>query len=194
MPDKYSGTVTKAPKVSAKTIFFLLKLEDKKTVPVVGFFHRLDDKYANDLRNLNVGQSVEFMGTKNYNSKFNREEVAIDGPVVKQMTVEEALAMPDPNLVPVEERFLPERKYTFIHPKSKQSASFWSDGIYMWIEGQKHEKVKLNKDALDKYNSVVTSDKQLLPDWYTIQVAKEYQAELDANPKVAALLDELSVY
>lgn len=194
MPNKYVGTVTKEPKVSAKAIFFLLKLEDAKTVPVVGFFHRLDAKYVDTLRTLAIGAEVEFMGTKNYNSKYNREEVAIDGPVVKEMTVEEALMMPDLNLVPVEERVLPERKYKFKHPKYKEEVSFWSDGFYVWHEGQKDKKQKVTYEFLQGYNKHVTLDKQLLPDWYTLETSRRYQAELEANPRLAAILDELSVY
>lgn len=193
MSDTYTGTIAKQPKTSAKTLFFMLKQDNSKSIPVVGFFEDFEDAYAQEVRKFKENDTVTFVGRQHTNKQTGKAEIIIEGPVVEEVSVEDALNTPV-NLVPLEERFIPERKYTFIHPKSKQPASFWSDGIYMWIEGQKHEKVKLNKDALDKYNSVVTSDKWLMPDWYAIEVAKAHKAELDANPKVATLLEELSVY
>lgn len=194
MPNTYTGTIAKQPKTTAKTLFFMFKQDNGKSMPVVGFFEDFEHAYAQEVRGFKLNDTVTFVGRERTNKQTGKTEIVIEGPVVKEMTVEEALAMPDPNLLPVEERTLPERKYKFKHPKYKEEQVFWSDGIYAWYEGKKHEKAKLTFDFVQQYNDKVTSDKQLSPDWYTIEVAKRHQAELDANPRLSALLDELAVY
>jgi hypothetical protein len=194
MSDTYTGTIAKQPKTSAKTLFFMLKQDNGKSIPVVGFFEDFEDAYAQEVRGFKLNDTVTFVGRYHTNRQTGKAEIVIEGPVVKELTVEEALAMPDPNLAPVEERVLPERKYKFKHPKYKEEVVFWTDGFYIWTEGKKDKKEKLTYEFIQGYNKHVTSDKWLSPDWYTIEVAKRHQAHLDANPRLAAIVDELSVY
>jgi len=187
MSNTYTGKIAKSPKITDKSIFFVLEPENAKSLAIIGFFKSLDADYIAELRQFELNQEVTFLGREHTNNKSGAKEIIIEGPVVKEMTVEEALMMPDPNLAPVEERTLPDHKYSFKHPKSKEEIVFWSDGIYFWTQGNKSDKRKLNYDFINTYNSYVKSDKWLMPDWYTIEVAK-------ANATSKALTDEFAVY
>lgn len=191
MSNTYTGKVAKSPKVTDKSIFFVLEPENAKSLAVIGFFKNLDKEYIAKLREFKANQEVTFLGREHTNNKTGAKEIIIEGPVVEEISLEDALNTPV-NLVPLEERTLADRKYKFMHGKTE--VVFWSDGIYAWKDGHKDKKAKMTYDFVETYNHKVTSDNWLMPDWYAIEVAKRHQAALNANSKVAALLEEMSVY
>lgn len=184
MSNTYTGKLAKSPKITDKSIFFVLEPENAKSLAVIGFFKNLDNDYIAKLREFKANQEVTFLGREHTNSKSGAKEIIIEGPVVEEVSVEDALNTPV-NLVPLEERTLSDRMYKFMHGKTE--VAFWSDGIYAWKDGHKDKKAKMTYDFIDKYNSTVTSDKWLLPDWYVIEVAK-------INETNKALTDEFAVY
>jgi len=167
MPNTYTGTITKHPKTTSKTSFFMFKNEDaKQAIPVVGFFEDFEDAYAQKVREFKLNDTVTFVGRERTNKGTGRTEIVIEGPVAKQLTYDEAMSIPSPDLIPVSERVLPERKYKFKVDKNEKA--FWSDGIYVWIDGEKNNKEKLSYELVEIYNRHVTSEHWLLPDWFSL--------------------------
>ncbi len=185
----YTATVASPAKIKKALVEFKIKLDDDIEHNAVAFFNDVDKtpEFKDKLLSLKIGDVLEFNGFEKFNDYQKVNEFIVKSTATVELTYEEAMAMPTPGLLPPEERYMPDRKYTMIHPKSKQPTSFWSDGIYFWLEGQKHDKRKLTKKALDNYNNHVKRDEKLLPDWYSLETSPAEKAEM-------ALLEEFSPY
>lgn len=197
--DTIAAVVTKVPSPSSSfSSVGKVKIENEE-MPMVAF-NNLNALIKAKFFNLKQGQSIFISGRIDPASKMGKRVIAEDVhdaqeyTPAKELTVEETLSMPNEELLPLEERTLPDKKYSFVHPKNKETVTFWSDGIYFWLEGEKHDKKKMNFKFIENYNSCVTSDKALLPDWYTVQVAQNLIKEQQDNSKMAALLDDFATY
>lgn len=161
-----------------------------------------DAKDTDIIKALQANKTVFFEGNFQPDRRTNQMQFIInkvsnankEQAVTALESTQEALSMPNEELLPLEERTLPDKKYSFVHPKNKETVTFWSDGIYFWLEGEKHDKKKMNFKFIENYNSCVTLDKALLPDWYTVQVAQNLIKEQQDNSKMAALLDDFATY
>ena len=184
-PPMSNFTVTAAtkPNVKAKSIFFKVTMPDtNQTMDVVAFFKDIDKMpdFKSTLASLQIGDTFSFAGRQKVNSYTGKDELVIEGPLRNEMTVEQALSTPEPNLPPVEERRQEVKKYTF-----PDGNFFWSDGIEAWRGNGR--KAKLTYDFINAYNTRVSTDKWLNPDWYALEHIKR---ALDSEK----LLNELAVY
>jgi hypothetical protein len=163
----FQVTITSMPMIKEKSLAFKVSHEDE-TFNAIGFYKDLQPEFKNTLLALEVGDTIAFAGRKKLNKYTGMEELIIEKPAQVQQIVVEPL-------VPVEERIMPDRKYSYLDPRTKQKQEFWSDGIYAWREGQKNKKAKLTYNFLENYNNLVVSDKWLIPDWYAVEMAKKMQ-------------------
>jgi hypothetical protein len=185
----YTVTAATKPKLQAKSIYFKVKLDDQ-TLDAVAFLKDLPSDFKNVISNLNIGDTIAFVGRKKINPYTNREELVIQTPAQTAMTVEEALSMPDKDLVPVEERVMPERKYTYFDKRVGKNISFWSDGLYAWLEGQKHKKQKMTYEFLEVVNNNMVDKHPLLPDWYSLETIER----MKNDPLQIKLMEEFAIY
>lgn len=165
--DNFSVTLTSMPKHKSTSVFFTGTLNDTtdSKFGIVGFFKDFNAELKESILTLKVGDIFEFRGRKKMNSYSGKEEIIIEGPMHDELSFEEAMAMPSADLIPVEERRMETKKYTF--PDGK---FFYSDGIDVWIKPD--HKVKATYKFVEGYNQRVTRDKWLIPDWFAVEQIK----------------------
>lgn len=180
----YTATVIKPLKVKKAMLEFQIKIDDS-TQDAVAFFKDIDKlpEFKDSLVNLSVGDTISFIGFENFNNYKGSKEIVIKSAHIKELTYEEAMAIPPKDLVPVDQRRMETKKYTF--PDGK---FFYSDGIDVWIKPQ--EKVKATYKFIEGYNRMVTSDKWLIPDWF----AHESLQMIVADPIQTKLAEAFSTW
>ena len=188
----YTATIASPAKVKKALVEFKIKLDDDIEQNAVAFFNDIDKhpEFKDKLLSLKTGDALEFNGFEKFNDYQQVNEIVIKSTATKELTYEEAMAMPTPGLLPPEERRMEVKKYTFKHPKYKDPIVFWSDGIDVWEKDK--EKKKLTYEFLEKYNSMWPNqkDKWLLPDWYSLEQSQRTQAD----PIEMALMQEFATY
>jgi hypothetical protein len=178
----YPAVITKVPKVGKSFIIGEASVDGEK-IPVVAF-NNLPNAVKQSVLALEADQSIYLKGRIDLNAKMGKRfiiEQVDDAAPQEQAPVE---------IIPVEERVMPDRKYSFVDPRTKQKQEFWSDGIYAWREGQKDNKAKLTYSFVENYNNLVTADKWLMPDWYAIEMAKKMQED----KLQIKLMEEFAIY
>ena len=161
----FQVTITSMPMIKEKSLALKVSCEDE-SFNAIGFYKDLQPEFKTTLLALEVGDTIAFVGRKKLNKYTGMEEIVIEKPA--QVYVAE-------EIVPLDQRVMPDRKYSYMDPRNKQKQEFWSDGIYAWREGQKDKKAKLTYSFLENYNNLVVSDKWLIPDWYAVEMAKKMQ-------------------
>lgn len=181
----YTATIASPAKIKKALVEFKIKLDDDIEQNAVAFFNDINKnpEFKDKLLSLKIGDALEFNGFEKFNDYQQVNEIVIKSTATKELTYEEAMATPTPGLLPPEERRMEVKKYTF-----PDGVSFWSDGIDAWKENKR--KAKLTYEFLEKYNSMVKEDKQLRPDWYSLEQIKR----LKENKVQMALLEEFSTY
>jgi len=183
----YTATIASPAKVKKALVEFKIKLDDDIEHNAVAFFNDVDKnpEFKDKLLSLKTGDALEFNGFEKFNDYQQVNEIVIKSTAIKELTYEEAMAMPTPGLLPPEERYMEVKKYTL-----PNGDVFWSDGIDAW--GKNKVKAKLTYEFLDKYNRMWPNqkDKWLLPDWYSIEQAKR----MKADPVAMALSKAFSTY
>ena len=197
--DTIAAVVINVPKPSsAFSSIGKVKIHNEE-MPMVAF-NNLDAAIKAKFFKLEKGQSIMIEGRLDPYAKMGKRVIANDVhdaesyEPAKELTVEEALMVPDPNLEPLEERTLPERKYAFKDPRNNQIVEFWSDGLYAWKQGHKDKKAKLTYEFLEKYNSYCKAENHLKPDWYSVEQAKRMIQVQEENPSIKSLLEEYATY
>lgn len=190
----YTVTVASKPRIKKALLEFKIKLDDATSdQDAVAFNNDIDKlpEFKDLLTNLSIGDTVAFVGFENFNNYKGCKEIVIKSPdISRNLTYEEAMAIPSPDLIPVEERTMPDRKYTYFDKRANKNISFWSDGIYAWIEGQKDKKQKMTYKFLDEVNKHMIDNHWLLPDWYSLEQIKVMQAD----PLQLQLMEEFATY
>lgn len=183
----YTATIASPAKIKKALVEFKIKLDDDVEHNAVAFFNDINKtpEFKDKLLSLKIGDALEFNGFEKFNDYQQVNEIVIKSTATKELTYEEAMAMPTPGLLPPEERRMEVKKYTF-----KNGISFWSDGIEAWKENKL--KAKLTYEFLEAYNNSWPNqkDKWLTPDWYSIEQLQRTKAD----PLSMALLEEFSTY
>ena len=186
----YIATIASPAKIKKALVEFKIKLDDDVEQNAVAFFNDIDKhpEFKDKLLSLKTGDALEFNGFEKFNDYQQVNEIVIKSTATKELTYEEAMAIPTPGLLPPEERRMEVKKYTFKHSKVKEPIVFWSDGIDAW--GGNKVKTKLTYSLVKTHNDHVTSDKWLLPDWFAIEEIKRMKE--DALGML--LLEKLATY
>jgi hypothetical protein len=173
MPN-FTVTVSTMPTVKEKSLAFKAAIEDQ-TIDAVAFFKDLDSAFKDTLTALQIGDTVAFAGRQKMNKYTGKEEIVIEKPfdsnISRDLTYEEAMALPSPDLIPVDQRYMETKKYSF-----PDGNFFYSDGICIWKNPQ--EKVKATFAFIKEYNRRVTRDSWLIPDWFTLESIQQMKADI----------------
>lgn len=172
----FTVTVAAKPTVKPSSLFFKAQLDDQ-SINAVAFFKDLDAAFKDKLTTLDVGDTIVFIGRQKINKYTGKEELIIEKPY------RDISPMPAKEIIPVDQRRQEVKKYTF-----PDGNFFWSDGIEAWRGNGR--KAKLTYEFVDKYNSMVTSDKWLLPDWFAIETV----ARLKNNSVQVKLTEAFATY
>lgn len=165
--DTIAAVVTKVPSPSSSfSSIGKVKIENEE-LPMVAF-NNLDALIKAKFFKLKLGQSIFINGKIDPASKMGKRVIAEDVhdageyQPAKELTVEEALSMPDKNLKPLNERTMETKKY-----KLPDGQYFWSDGLDYWIESKSQRK-RLTRNFIEHYNNKVSMMDWFLPDWYSV--------------------------
>ena len=167
--DNIAAIVVNVPKPSSAFSSIGKVKIDNEELPMVAF-NNLDAAIKAKFFKLEKGQSIMIQGRLDPHAKMGKRVIANDVhdaesyKPAKELTAEEAMSMPDPNLKPLNERTMEVKKYSL--PDGK---FFWSDGLDWWVEKNGPRK-RLTRALVKAYNSQVTSQHWFLPDWYSLDL------------------------